>query len=221
MCRNLLGNYSEHPDAQVSHATCQEKSAQQAMTSDNKILIEAASAVSKDPAPTVKTKTSKGHVFEFVQRAGFGQMVKAPDGTHWSWFQGRFENDGKIVNGEIVDSDAAKHCESAGGKLPKKSDFEVLASYFEQDEEGNFTSNGRKDFVSIFPHLQKISSWTSTKAPDDPEDTWIFDGNQDTKYHYAFVFSSWGEIGKWETVVSVPVVCIARESLPKTDTGKK
>ena len=77
-------------------------------------------------------KTSKGVMYERVDRQGFGEAWKDHNtGITWSGIIGQFNNLGPVIDGKVVvdpkstDRTAARACQDDGGILPERNDFET------------------------------------------------------------------------------------------------
>lgn len=113
--------------------------------------------------------TSTGAVFTQLQGPGnFGNAWKDPSGMLWSLNQGKFENDqndaNNLNNPPLLD--ASQACAKIGGVLPTLNDYRKLMSYFELDENQQFTKQGLKDLKAIFPDIQSDVWWTSSPSPE-------------------------------------------------------
>ena len=120
---------------------------------------------------TYTTHTSNGTniaIFTQVSNEDGRKSWRDPEGVVWSPYQGALENNPihPDANEVVVDSLATEACARIGGKLPTFDQFQTLGLYFEQDKyQMNFTSQGEKDLLEIFPYYKKVYFWTSTVDP--------------------------------------------------------
>jgi hypothetical protein len=133
--------------------------------------------------------TSTGAVFTQVQGPGtFGDAWKDPSGMMWSSNQGKFENDQNDANNlnQPPLLDAAQACAKIGGILPSLDNYKKLMSYFELDESQQFTKQGLKDLVALFPDTRSDIWWTSSPSPEYPWDPAYFSSELGCKQLYDF-----------------------------------
>lgn len=114
-------------------------------------------------------KDNLGCVYEKLSHSAFGESWKDPDGLIWSDIaRGAFSNEGNPANdknGEITDSEAAKLCADAKGRLPTKAEFEHGESQAFREVLPNMTNGG-------------VGNWfaSATVDPNDSRYTYFFGG---------------------------------------------
>jgi hypothetical protein len=133
-------------------------------------------------APVTYT-TSLGYVFIQVQHKKFGKAWKDPSGIIWSSNQGHYPNLTLTAGSDqydtpyttlITDSQATRACAKIDGFLPTVETYAQLSNYFEKTPpeyysaityrgiqrvtDQQFTAQGIKDMLAIFPDMQEESS---------------------------------------------------------------
>ncbi len=109
-----------------------------------------------------KCQTSKGVVYERVEKEKFGEAWKdLTTGYIWSDLIGEYTNDGVIKDCIVVNSPATRACANLGGILPERDIF------FRGDDNG---------FREVLPNMDPWY-WSSTVDPNFPFFAYVFNSS--------------------------------------------
>lgn len=120
---------------------------------------------------------------------------KAPNGWVWTSYQGDYSNEGSKQGSEISGSEASDACEKIHARLPSKSDFDKLMSFFGQKGEADvesdpitgitkerkeLTAGGRDKLHEALPDTARHSFWTSSYNPHSTNHGFTWNGTEGT-----------------------------------------
>jgi hypothetical protein len=131
--------------------------------------------------PVTRT-TSTGAVFtQIMDRPHFEGAWQDPSGIIWGNTVTYFDG---LVRG-MTQPEAIQYCQSIGGQLPSRKDFEQLGRFMGATGTGSTYDNTHYS-PQILPGLADRKFWTSSHHPEDDDLGYYFEG----KFGYFFSTTS-------------------------------